>query len=188
MLLSCKGSGEALPIAVSDSVESLGAGPVFDPETSLRVETTRRVVLSRGNQWVNGIPGFGVNVFAALAGEYRLSPRAAGGTGSGGAGDFSLYLTTESLFFTGEWQPWPQNDRILWRDDEGAFLAAMAIEDSRGGPSWIAVFEFSHGLEEAGLDANAFNQVIRIWTSKFIYFLSLSKIIEDVSLPAVVEL
>ena len=60
------------------------------------------------------------------------------------------------------------------------------VDDGRGS-YWIAVFEFPMGLKETGLGADTFNRLIQVWTSKFLYFLSLSKTIVDVSLPAIVE-
>ena len=187
IFLSCEESGGTLSMAVSGTAGAGGAGSVPEPEANRQVDTIRKMVLSRGNQWVSGIPGFGANNFSALSGEYRLSPRAGSDTGTAGAGDFMIYLTMEKLFFSGDWVQ--LDNRVLRRhsdSSEGASLTAVLIDDHRGA-SWIAVFEFPRGDEETVLGVNAFNQLLQAWAGKFLYFLSLSKTIGDISLPAVVE-
>ena len=145
------------------------------------------MVLIRGNYWINGIPGFEVNRFSALTGDYYI--RNAGAGVSGESGEFSVYLTGEILHFFGEWQSRPGTGEglsVFQRTWEGGFLAAAMLDDGRGA-SWFAVFLFPAGLEGAGISGDGFNRMIRIWTSRVSYFLSLSKAQRDVSLPAVLE-
>jgi len=189
--LSCEGSGENPAMAVPKTAGTPGAGPVSAAESAQKAESARRMLLVRGNQWVNGIPGFGANGFFALKGEYQLLPRAENEAGNNGAGDFFVYLTKESLYFSADWQIRQQNralqqNRTLQRSGEDGFLAAVTIDDGRGS-SWIAVFLFPLGIEETGLGADAFDQLIRAWTGRFLYFYSLSRTIGELSLPAIVE-
>ena len=191
MLLSCEESGGAAVKDAAVSVSELQGAVVEAPQS---VETARRATMIRGNYWVRGVPGFSVNNFSALTGEYRLpaadagsvSPRAAGEAGSGGEGDFSVYLTIEPLYFSEEWRPWGGIERALQYSSEDGFFAAVTADDSRGS-FWVAVFRFPLGFEKAGLSTDTLNHLLLAWTNRFSYFLSLSKTIEHASLPAVVD-
>ena len=140
--------------------------------------TGEEVVLIRGNHWVTGIPGFGINGFSALAGEYRFQ----------NTGDFSVYLTREPLYFSAEWQTRPGTGDIsvVQRQSEEGYFAATVLDDGRE-TAWIAVFLFPRGLEGAGIGGSVFNRMLRVWTSRLSYFISLAKTARDVSLPAAVE-
>ena len=143
----------------------------------------REAVLVKGNDWISGIPGFEDNSFSALTGEYRLQPFT-----EGNERRFSAFLTPEPLYFSGEWQSGsgPGGIRLLQQTTEEGFLAAMVLDDGMGA-LWTAVFLFPLGLEETELSADAFNQMLRAWSNRFLYFLSLSRSDREMSLPAVVE-
>lgn len=150
------------------------------------VQTRREAVLVRGNYWISGVPGFGVNGFAALTGDYRLLfPREelAGNDQSGRETEFSVFLTDEPLFFSREWQAKPGigNFQAYQRGGEEGFLVAILPEDS----PWTVVILFPHGIPE--LAENAMNQFFRAWTSRLSYFISLAKHTSEISLPAAVE-
>jgi hypothetical protein len=138
------------------------------------------MVLIRGNYWVSGIPGFGVNSFSALAGEYRLK--------SGADADFSVYLTREPIYFSAEWQirPGTGDISVHQRTGETGYLAAAMLDDSPGS-SWVAVLFFPKGLEGAGISGDAFNRMFRVLTGRILYFISLSRSPRELSLPAALE-
>ena len=165
-------------------------GPAAVQQTRQTAETVRRVVLLKGNSWINGISVFGENSFSSLYGEYRLEGAAAPHEvpESPDKRDFKIQVTRESLYFSEEWQSWPGTEsiRVYHRSDEEGFHGAAIMEGSQGA-AWTAVFQFPRGLEEAGLSTDAFNQLVRAWTGRFLYFLSLSKAPSDLSLPAALE-
>ena len=193
-------AGKGLFFAVS-LLLCIGGG-VF-PQTSAKVSATaaanvpatvpakasatagREVVLVRGNYWISGIAGFGANGFSALAGEYRF--QAAGEKGNP-EGDFSVYVTREALYFSGEWQvrPGTGNIPVVQRTGEEGYLVAAAVDDGHG-ISWTAVFRFKRGLEGSGISGDLFNRMLQVWTSRLSYFLSNSRTAGDISLPAVLE-
>jgi hypothetical protein len=147
----------------------------------------RGAVLTRGNGWVSGVPGFGDNAFPALSGEYRLegmeTPEAGAKAGTTG---FSVRTSRAPLFFSGDWEPRSGINAVYQRFRGKDFLAAAVLD---GGPdlgAWTVIFEFPGGIEESGLGNAGFNRLIGVWSSKFLYFLSLIKTPGDVSLPAVV--
>ena len=145
------------------------------------------MLLIRGNYWVNGIPGFGVNGFSALSGDYRY--RAGEVPDEGGREEvFSVYLTREPLFFPSEWQSRQGTGgiQVFQRRGEEGFLAAALLDDGMGS-TWFAVFWFKQGLQASGFGEEDFNRMLRIWAGRVIYFVSLSKSPRDISLPAAVE-
>jgi hypothetical protein len=146
----------------------------------------RRAVLSRGNTWVTGIPGFGTNVFPAMFGEYRLELPPAGA--AQGERLFSAWLCGEPLHFTeGAWQPRsgiPGISAVQQRDGE-ARLFGFSFSGGTNLGVWTAVFQFPQGIEAAGLDEAAVNALIGTWVERVRYFLFLIKNPADVSLPAV---
>jgi hypothetical protein len=144
----------------------------------------RRVVLIRGNAWVTGIPGFGENALSALLGEYRIDE---GGTGEAAARLFRVWLSREPLYFA---EPLWQNrngtpaSRVLQQIQGDRLLAAVRID---GGPEqgeWIAVFQFSTANFAAG--AGEIDPLIGAYITRFLYFLSLTHDISELSLPAIV--
>ena len=147
-------------------------------------ETARRIILLRGNNWITGIAGFGHNGFSALSGDYRLEGQAAGGNNR----DFTVYVTKENLYFSDYWQPrsGTGNLPVFQSTGKDGFFAAAMLEDSHGAP-WAAVFHFPAGLDGAGLSDVVFNQLLRAWTGRFLYFLSLSKNLSELSLPAALD-
>ena len=186
-LSSCEKSGDVFENGENPTEENSAAVPVALPGS---VTADRELVLIRGNYWVTGIAGFGANSFLALAGEYRL--QAAGilrPEPPSGEGDFSVCLTMEPLYFSGEWQVRPGTGNIsaLQREGEEGFLVAAVVHDSRG-TSWIAVFRFKQGLEGIGINGDLFNRILQNWVSRVSYFLSLSKTQGDISLPAALEI
>jgi hypothetical protein len=143
----------------------------------------RRAVLSRGNAWVTGIPGFETNVFPAVFGAYRLefpSPGTEDGEG------VLVWLCGEPLYFAeSAWQPWSGSGfSVVQRREGDVLLLGFSFS---GGPSlgtWTAVFQFPQGIEAAGLNRESVNALIYKWTERVRYFLFLIKNPADVSLPA----
>ena len=180
ILAACAKIGEA-PVTV---VAAGSAAQNIEAESALLREAgvSRKLVLSKGNNWATGISGFGVNSFSVLSGEYRLADR------KGPDGDFSVRVTAAPLYFSGIWQSRPVTGNVLVYQCTGevGFLAAVIMEDDYG-TSWTAVFCFPFGLEEAGLSEDSFSQMLRAWTGRFLYFLSLSKSPSELSLPAVLD-
>jgi len=165
---------------------------IENPETSagnshagtaraLSQQSGREAILIRGNYWMNGIPGFDDNSFPAFTGEYMLRAQ-------GKEERFLIYLSPGTLHFAAEWQPRRETEsiRVLQRQWEGGFLAATILSDGNG-VFWTAVFYFPSGLEASSPINNAFNQMLRPWTYRFLYFLSLARNPGDISLPAVLE-
>jgi hypothetical protein len=147
-----------------------------DPEAAApQPAVPREAVLTRGNGWVTGIPGFGSNAFPALSGEYSL-----------GAAVFSVYASREPIFFSDTWQrrPGTGTAAVFQRLVGNTFLAAAVLE--AGPDPWTVVFEFPGGIADTGLEDAAFNRLIGAWSSRFLYFVSLVKTPGDVSLPAAV--
>jgi len=187
---SCEKTGNDSSVVIPD-VPS-------EADNSLRTGAVNEAVLLRGNYWITGIPGFGVNGFSALTGEYRFLP--AGGINSktsrgnissgesGREGDFLAYVTRDALFFSGEWQSMPGtgNGKVYQRSGDEGFLSAVILDDGREN-SWVAILRFPQGLEGAGITTDVFNTMFRTWTSRLLYFLSLSKTPGDVSLPAALD-
>ncbi|MDR0623053.1 MAG: hypothetical protein LBG10_01315 [Treponema sp.] len=142
----------------------------------------RRAVLSRGNTWVTGIPGFGSNVFPAVYGEYRLEFSPAGG------GDQAVFvwLCGEPLHFAESlWRPWNGSGLSVVQRREGeARLLGFSFSGGSGLGIWTAVFQFPQGIEAAGLDEISANALINKWADRVLYFLFLIKNPADVSLPA----
>jgi hypothetical protein len=152
-------------------------------ERSIGAPVTREkpgeAVLVRGNNWVHGIPGFGVNGFAALSGDYRFE-----GPSSG----FTVYVTRELLYFSEDWRlrPGMGNIELFQRSGEEEDFTALILDDSQGS-FWTVVFLFPPGLAGTGLDAEAFNRLLRAWTARLSYFLFFSASPQDISLPGAVE-
>ena len=172
--------------------ESTGL-PAGDNRVILFEENTpgREVILVRGNEWGNGIPGFESNGFPALMGEYRIRTQEA--EKSGQETRFLAYLCPEPLYFSDYWQrrAGPAGISSFKRDSEEGFLIAAILDDGMDA-LWTAVFRFpaperGPGGDKAALTDEAFNQMLRVWTNKFFYFLYLTKNHGELSLPAVVE-
>ncbi|MDR2159347.1 MAG: hypothetical protein LBP23_04685 [Treponema sp.] len=141
-----------------------------------------RAILIRGNEWVTGIPGFGDNVFPALAGQYRLET-AEGNRPPAGTPAFSIWLTVEPLMFSeGLWRPRNGLPGAFERESEEGHFISLPLSADRG--AWTAVFLFHDDPvipDDAGL-----NRLINAWAGRFLYYFSLVKILTDVSMPAVV--
>jgi hypothetical protein len=159
------------------------------------VQDARRAVLNRGNGWVRGIPGFGVNAFEALYGSYRLEPPepAAGDPSGGDAPGFSVWVTRAPLYLDGEgWRNRPgiSGSGARWRAAEERIFFAAAL--GSGGGGLTAVFEFSAVSDERGgaevpnLPEDLVNRIVSNWVTRFNYFYALIKTPGDMSLPAVV--
>lgn len=146
-------------------------------ETMPVLEAGRRLILTRGNHWIYGIPGFGANNFPALMGEYRISS-------AENTGVFWVYLTREVLFFSQDWQPAGANNQRFERSGEDGFFAAFRV-DARG-VYWFVVFRFPPGFETA-FSAGDFALLYQAWTDSLLDFLPPAGRIADTSLPAVVE-
>jgi hypothetical protein len=161
-------------------------------------QDVRRAVLNRGNGWVKGVPGFGVNAFDALYGDYRLDPPdpaapAAGDPSGGETPGFSVWVTRAPLYLDGEiWRNRPgiSGSGARWRvAGERSFFAAAL---GSGGEGLTAVFEFPAvsdgrgGAEVPALPGDLVNRIVSNWVIRFNYFYALIKTPGDMSLPAVV--
>jgi hypothetical protein len=166
----------------------------------------RRAILTRGNDWVTGLPGLPANAFAALYGEYRLEfPEEAAGTGSEGteAGasriaalspgeippDFYVWLSRERLYLPGDiWETRAgiAGYTVQQRIEGDSLLAVLVIDGGRDRDVWTVLFQFP---QPAGTvpGPGELNLLIRTWISRFRYFLSLAGAPADISLPAVVN-
>ncbi|MDR2257874.1 MAG: hypothetical protein LBE14_01855 [Treponema sp.] len=142
----------------------------------------RRAVLSRGNTWITGIPGFGNNVFPAVFGEYRLEFSPSGPEDAA----VSVWLCGEPLHFAeGAWLPWNGSGlSAVQRRDGDAWLLGFSFSGGSGLGVWTAVFQFPRGIAAAGLDETSVNALINKWVERVLYFLFLIKSSADVSLPA----
>jgi hypothetical protein len=131
-------------------------------------------ILTQGNLWQPGIPGFGENAFQALYGSYRLE-------GSEfDAEVFSVWMAREPLYFGNEWQTGTAIGGLeAYRSTQGnrQFIGFYLQEGA-----WTAVFEMPASLGEARM-----NRLIEAWIGRFLYFFSLAKGPGEISLPAVVN-
>jgi hypothetical protein len=166
---------------------------------------TQRALLSSGNEWRTGIPGFGDNVFSSFFGEYHIetssvengSSRGQAVSAEGGvsdssetqpAGVFSVYVSGEALIFAQDlWRPRPGFAPALQRGESGSLFVATPFAGSGTLGSWTILFRFPADLEQAGLDETSANRLINVWIARFRYFFSLIKTASDISLPAVVN-
>jgi hypothetical protein len=183
-LFSC-GNEES---AAGGIVPATGTSPATEAAGTQAAAAQRRAVLARGNKWVRGIPGIADNAFPALLGEYRLEGLDPQGPEERGPAAFFVYISRESVFFSGDWQrqPGAGNNAVFQRFRGNDLLAAMVLEAGPLQGSWTVVFEFPGGMAAMGLEDAAFNRLIGVWTSRFLYFVSLIKMPGDVSLPAAV--
>ncbi|MDR2767257.1 MAG: hypothetical protein LBB82_02900 [Treponema sp.] len=127
----------------------------------------RRLVLERGNVWIMGIPGFGVNAIPALAGEYSAE----------GGRRFRVWLTREVLYFDSAWTPWPDLVETLSRETSGGTLAVRPLNGV-----WTVVFLFGGDFnteEQAG--------IMRLCGPRLTRFVSRSNRMSDTSFPAIIE-
>ena len=147
--------------------------------------TAREAILLRGNSWISGIPGFGINSFSALMGEYGLG-FSSSQTERGDV--FTVYVTMEPLYFPENWQIRPNmgSSRVFQRSDGESYLVAAILEGSQG-ILWTVIFHFPNGIEETGLNTESFNSLFRVWTGRMAYFLYQSATPEGISLPGAVE-
>jgi len=142
------------------------------------------IILTRGNNWIRGIPGFGINGFPALTGDYKID---------GLDFEFSVYVTMEQLFFTDEWQAKTglgnleayKSSQISLDDDEQDLIAVL-IEDGRDFV-WTAVFRFPEADSAGGPDEVLLDRMIRVWAARLSYFLFLSDSPQNLSLPGALE-
>ncbi|GHV94421.1 hypothetical protein AGMMS50293_07410 [Spirochaetia bacterium] len=152
----------------------------------------QRAVMIRGNEWQTGIPGFGNNVFQSLFGEYEVESGIRPQSGQAGhtvQGVFSVRVCAEEplVFAEGLWQPRPGLGPAVQRQDGDSLLVSIPYSNQNIAGSWIILFQFPRALTEAGFNDAAANRLIRSWTDRFGYFLSLIKNFADISLPAVVN-
>ena len=151
--------------------------------------SAREVILIRGNEWIHGIPCFEDNSFPALTGEYNfLAPEKGAAAETGEEKRFLVYVCPESLYFSKEWQPRAGTGSIVTyqQNAEECFFIAAILDDGMGS-SWTAVFRFPPELEESVLTGDTFNQMLRVWSNRFFYFLYLARNRGELSIPAVVE-
>jgi hypothetical protein len=154
----------------------------------------QRAVLIKGNEWQTGIPGFGINTFPALFGEYLTEPAAVTAVTAGGDYRplrFMIRVSGQALFFDpGLWQPRPGVNSAMQQQNNDSLLIAIPYTGQNDTGTWTILFQFPRG---PGEDANSplfseaeADRLIRAWTGRFGYFLSLVKNFADISLPAVV--
>lgn len=179
MLSACKQSDEN---TIKTTGNSAAESTVRTAQEDTR-QQGREVILIRGNEWVNGIPGFEVNSFYALTGEYRLRT-----AGAGGGKEFTVYLSKEPIYFSEEWEMrrGMGTMQAVQRSANEGFMAAVTVDDGKG-VLWTAVFLFPLGLDGSLFNDDSFNQMLRVWLNRFLYFLSLARTTGDLSIPAVVE-
>jgi hypothetical protein len=125
------------------------------------------MVLTEGNYRVAGVPGFGENALAAIAGRYRVSPAA--------GCEIAVWLTREVLYYEG-WQV-----RTTASTEEFPVMENGPLIAARFNEAWTAVFDFSGAGE---LSQNDIDRVIGIYRTRFMYFLTLASRDSDISLPA----
>jgi hypothetical protein len=143
-----------------------------------------QALLARGNEWQRGIPGFGINVFSALFGEYRLE---SAGTGTPG-GVFAVRVSGESLLFTqSPWQARAGIDSARERVEQDSLVVAVPFSGGEHLGSWTILFQFPADLNSLGLDNVSANRLMNAWIARFRYFLALIKTSSDLSLPALVK-
>jgi len=147
--------------AVSNAISNTVSNPVPNPGAGMNnevfFESYNEAILIRGNKWISGIPGFGDNSFSSLSGDYRLqdssdgiSSGSAGGSAVGSAGgnineisgnisggsiesrEFSVYVTREQLYFSGEWRTGSAmgNAPVFNRNTPGRNFMATTLEDN----------------------------------------------------------
>jgi hypothetical protein len=182
------------------------AGLPPDQEPVRMAAASRGAILIRGNEWLTGLPGFPANAFAALYGEYRIEfPGDALPAGSGFEGtdtgeprmaalsfieappDFYVWLSKENLYLPQDlWETRADiaGYTVRQRNEGDSLLAALAIDGGTDRDSWTLLFQLPR---PAGLSPAETDLLIRTWTSRFRYFLSLAATPADVSLPAVVN-
>ena len=186
LLPACAKTGDTSAVGDALSPGTALASTVGQSRPADPAGISRKMILCKGNNWIAGVSGFGENCFSALSGGYRLE--GPDRIGDSPDVDFQVDVTREPLYFSGEWQPRPAagNVSVYQCAGEDGFCVAVIMEDSDG-IHWAAVFRFPNGLEEAGLSEAVFSQMLRAWTGRFLYFLSLSKDNSDLSLPAVLD-
>jgi hypothetical protein len=152
---------------------------------------TRRIILTRGNEWVSGLPGWEENAFAALYGlyfpEFPPSPEQ---QGERSAGTFSVWLSRERLYFSeSRWEKRPGifSCPVLQQYEGEALLAAAPLGERAPEKDWTVIFQFPGGPAAAGLNDAGVNRLIEVWASRCLYFLSRAEGAADLSLPAVVS-
>jgi len=179
MLTACMGAGDN----TENAINSTGENMVQTVQEQRRPGAGRETVLIWGNHRVYGIPGFEDNSFHALAGEYRLQTDV-----EGKGNNFLLYLSLEPLYFSREWQTrhGTGNYQAYQRSTDDEFLVSLVVNDGKG-VLWAVIFSFSHEFEETVLNSDALNQFFRVWSNRFLYFLSFARTLGEISIPAVVR-
>ena len=183
MLTACGNREEKSPVNAEAPAGSPASGNTAGTVQPGTQQQSRVAILIRGNEWISGIPGLKDNSFSALTGIYRIR---AAGTGESKA--FSVYLSSEPIFFNNEWQlrSGTGSVQVHQLSTSEGFIAAATLDDGKG-TVWTAVFVFPLGLESSALSNEDFNQMLRVWSNRLLYFLSLAKTTGEISIPAVVE-
>ena len=184
---SCDKTGEIFKSTALKPEEPNQAYPALQEQTM----HNRSAVLENGNNWVQGVPGFGVNAFAALAGCYRLldpegEPKSTIDENNA-KGSFYVFVTGELLYFSSNWLQVANGTMQAYQlSGEDGFVEAVVLEDNKG-IFRTAVFQFPQGLDYCGMTIGSLNQMLPVWTSRFLYFVSQADTRGELSLPAVVE-
>ena len=187
LMNSCEKTGEILKNTAQDAGEPNPAFLGMDEQNG----QNRSAILEDGNNWVLGVPGFGVNAFPALAGSYRLHGQETKSNSinneNGAEGSFFVFVTGELLYFSGSWlQLSAGNMQAYQLNGEDGFVEAVVLEDNKG-IFRTAVFQFPRGLDSCGMTTGSLNQMLPAWASRFLYFVSQTDTSGELSLPAVVE-
>jgi hypothetical protein len=141
-------------------------------------------VLSRGNTWTAGIPGFGENAFRALFGEYRLEGPAFGDSSPGMF--FTVRLCRDPLLFDSSWQGRTVGDHEAFqRREENRLLEALILEENFRG-RWTVLFEYPPELETS-LGRPLMDKLFGSLSSRISYFISLARTPGDYSLPGAIN-
>lgn len=145
--------------------------PAMSVEDALRLPEGgqgRRMILEKGNVRTTGVPGFGENALSALSGTYSIT---------GGDMLFTVWLCREPLYYSG----WDARDRFedfpaQERYDGSDLLVAAPFNET-----WTGIFSFPG---DSDLSQNDIDRIIGIYRSRFLYFLTMTNSVSDISLPA----
>ncbi len=160
------------------------------PETvPVRLPT---VILNKGNKLVYGLPGFGENAIRAITGEYKieLPENTAGQTEKTSPLVITAWLTSEFMFISPElWSPrvsLQTYHAMERRDDQGLHIISGLPNTVAGQEKWTILFSIPGETINAGITDAYTDRIIRAWTSRLSYYISISQTDIQVSLPAVV--
>lgn len=150
------------------------------------------IILMEGNYPVRGIPCFGENAIPAIKGEYKIEVPNDSAIQS--AKDSPLlitaWLTSEFMYISPElWQVRSslQNLRAMeMQNDEGLYVVSSFPGTVSEQEKWTILFHFPKTAIDAGITNAMINRIMQNWTSRLLYYISLSQNENQISLPAVI--